>query len=123
MTEEELADQVQDALAASHRQAARARLAAVEVSELTGTGRSARGEVSAVVDHRGLVQDVRLTAAAMELDPAELRTAVLATVADANADLRAQAVEATRSLTVDPRPLAEQTEVLDLAEQLLRGGR
>ncbi|SDB84963.1 YbaB/EbfC DNA-binding family protein [Sanguibacter gelidistatuariae] len=121
MTEEDLAEQVQDALASAHRQAARARRAAVEIAELRGSGRSPGGEVTAAVDHRGLVQDVTLASAAMRLDAAGLRTAVLATIAEAGADLRVQAAEATRGLDIDPRLPADQTEAFDLADRLLRG--
>lgn len=123
MTEEDLADQVQDALATAHRHAARARRAAAEIAELRGSGRSRTGEVTAVVDHRGLVQDVTLTSAAMRLDASGLRAAVLASVADAGTDLRVQAAEATDGLSIDPRPLADQTELFDLADRLLRGAR
>lgn len=121
MTEDDLAEQVQDALAAAHRQAARARSAAAEIEDMRGSGRSAGGEVSAVVDHRGLLQDVVLTRSAMDLDAAELAAAVLASIADAGADLRVQVADATRDLDIDPRPLREQTEAFDLADRLMRG--
>lgn len=122
MTEEDLAEQVQDALASAHRQAARARRAAAEIEELRGTGRSPGGEVLSVVDHRGLVQDMTITAAAMRLSVTDLRVAVLAAVADAGSDLRSQAAAATEGLDIDPRPLTAQTEIFDLADRVLRGG-
>ena len=123
VTVEHLAGRVQDALATAHRQAARARRAAVEIVELRGSGTSPAGDVTAVVDHRGLVQDVTLTPTAMRLDATELRAAVLASIADAGVDLRVQAAEATSGLDLDPRPLADQTELFDLADRLLRGAR
>lgn len=121
MTEDDLAEQVQDALATAHRQAARARRAAAEIEDMRGSGRSAGGEVSAVVDRRGLLQDVVLTRAAMGLNTAELAAAVLAAIADAGADLRVQVADVTRDLDIDPRPLREQTEAFDLADRLMRG--
>jgi DNA-binding protein YbaB len=119
VTEQELAGQVEAALAQAHRAAARARRASAEIEDLRGTGRSAGG-VTAEVDHRGLVQDVRIPPSAMDLGKDGLRDAILGAVADAQSDLRAQAREIVPD-TAPPRPPAESTEVLDLADRLVRG--
>lgn len=122
MTEETLAERVEQALADAHRASARAKRAAVELEELRGHGRSGHGEVRVEVDHRGLLQDVTLQPSAMALEPGALREAVLASIAAAGADLRSQAAEITKDIHPDPRPLAEQTEMFDVAERLMRGG-
>jgi DNA-binding protein YbaB len=121
--EQDLADRMESALAEAHRAAARAKRISAELADLRGVGRSPRGEVKAEVDHRGLVQDVTFAHAAVRLDKDELRTAILQTVAAAQTDLQAQAARITGPRNPDPRPLAEQTEMFDLAERLMRGER
>ena len=123
MDEQDLADQMETALADAHRAAARAKRVSADLADLRGVGRSARGEVRAEVDSRGLVQDVTFAQAALRLDKNELRLAILQTVGAAQADLQAQAAQIRGTLAPDPRPLAQQTEMFDLAERLMRGER
>ena len=123
MNEEDLADMMESALADAHRAAARAKRVSADLADLRGVGRSSRGEVKAEVDHRGLVQDVTFSHTAMRLDTDELRAAILQTVGAAQADLQAQAAELRGPLQPDPRPLAEQTEMFDVAERIMRGER
>lgn len=121
MKEHDLADTMESALADAHRAAARARRVSADLADLRGVGRSVRGEVKAEVDHRGLVQDVTFAHAALRLDKDELRVAILQTVGAAQADLQAQAAELRGALQPDPRPVAEQTEMFDVAERIMRG--
>jgi len=122
VNEQDLADQMETALADAHRAAARAKRVSADLADLRGVGRSARGEVKAEVDSRGLVQDVTFAHTALRLDKDELRVAILQTVGAAHADLQAQAAEIRGALQPDPRPVAEQTEMFDVAERIMRGG-
>ncbi|PFG34424.1 YbaB/EbfC family nucleoid-associated protein [Sanguibacter antarcticus] len=121
MNEHDLADAMESALAEAHRAAARAKRVSADLADLRGTGRSLRGEVTAEVDYRGLLQDVTFTHAALRLDTDGLRSAILQTVGAAQADLQEQAAELRGSLRSDPRPISEQTETFDVAERIMRG--
>lgn len=92
-----------------------------EISRIVGNGSSRTG-VRTSVDHRGLVTDVVLSERAVDLPLDELRTEVLSSIEAARADVRYQAAPLQALLVTDPRPLEDQTEVLDALDALVRGG-
>lgn len=92
-----------------------------QISAIVGRGSSRTG-VRTSVDHRGLVTDVVLSERAVDLPLDELRAEVLSSVEEARADVRHQAAPLQAQLVTDPRPLEDQTEVLDALDRLVRGG-
>jgi hypothetical protein len=92
-----------------------------QISQIVGRGTSRTG-VRASVDHRGLVTDVALSERSVGLGLDEMRAEVLESVEAARTDVQVQAAPLQAQLVADPRPLEEQTDVLDALDRLVRGG-
>lgn len=91
-----------------------------QISQIVGRGTSRTG-VRASVDHRGLVTDVALSERSVGLGLDEMRAEVLESVEAARADVQHQAAPLQAQLVTDPRPIEQQTEVLDALDRLVRG--
>lgn len=91
-----------------------------QIAAIVGRGTSRTG-IRSAVDHRGLVTDLALSERSLELDLDDLRAEVLASVDAARTDVRVQAAPLQAVLVTDPRPLEEQTDVLDALDRLVRG--
>lgn len=100
--------------------AARAAEVVAQVSTLRGTGEDAHRAAHVTVDHRGIVQEVRIRDGAARLGTGGLRDAVLGATRAAVADVQAQAAPLRSGLV--PPDLTD-TSLLDRAEELLRGTR
>ncbi|MEP7766164.1 hypothetical protein [Sanguibacter sp. 25GB23B1] len=91
-----------------------------QISQIVGRGTSRTG-VRASVDHRGLVTDVALSERCVGLGLDEMRAEVLESVEAARSDVQLQAAPLQAQLQSDPRPLEQQTDVLDALDRLVRG--
>jgi hypothetical protein len=115
--------ELQDLIERNLREAARTEAAMAEVmpkiEAVVGRGTSRSG-VRASVDHRGIVTDLALSPASVDLPLDELRTEVLASVGAAVADAQAQAAPLQAQVTAHARPL-DDTSVLDALDRIARG--
>lgn len=113
--------QVESTLEAAFAAAARAAEVTEQVSRLVGQGTDPQQVVRVRVDHRGLLSDVQVTAAATQDGTDGLRTAVLAAYRAAVADVQEQAAPIQAQLA-GPRVDLNDSSLLDQYDAVLKGG-
>lgn len=119
MDSNELSRQITDDLAKAMVISAQVGEVAAELSELTGTGRSERGDVTVVVDSRGIVLDVQFSRGVAQLDHEKLGPLVTKTTQAAIADLREKGAPIQAKLAVAPESLLHGDERLEMFDDLL----
>ena len=96
---------VQRDVAAAQERAARAQEVKTRIDAVRGVGRSPRGEVTVEVDASGMLRDVRLTDAAMDLRPADLEKLITDAARAAQRDAGSRAVAVAQDAFGEESPM------------------